>query len=97
MSQTKQLTKLALSEKTQELIELEHKYSAGGFQPLPAFFVEGKGAKLWVRESKGREELILGSTTQDVDGKEYIDFIAMFSAVNTGQCNPKIIMRSKLY
>lgn len=28
---------------------------------------------------------------QDVDGKEYLDFIAMFSAVNTGQCNPKIM------
>ncbi|RFU29300.1 hypothetical protein B7463_g7028, partial [Scytalidium lignicola] len=28
---------------------------------------------------------------QDVDGKEYIDFIAMFSAVNTGHCHPKIL------
>ncbi|OQV08963.1 hypothetical protein CLAIMM_13158 [Cladophialophora immunda] len=70
----KQLEKLVLSKKTEELLRLEHKYCAGGFQPLPAFFVEAKGAKLW-----------------DVDGKEYIDFIAMFSAVNTGHCNPKIM------
>jgi ornithine--oxo-acid transaminase len=45
----KQLKKLELSKKTLELVELEHKYTAGGFKPLPAFFVEGKGAKLWVR------------------------------------------------
>jgi 4-aminobutyrate aminotransferase-like enzyme len=29
--------------------------------------------------------------SQDVDGKEYIDFIVMLSAVNTGRCNPKIL------
>jgi 4-aminobutyrate aminotransferase-like enzyme len=28
--------------------------------------------------------------TQDVDGKRYIDFIGMFSAVNTGHCHPHI-------
>lgn len=28
--------------------------------------------------------------TQDVDGKEYIDFIGMFSVVNTGHCHPDI-------
>lgn len=46
----KQLTKFAISAKTQELIDLELKYCAGGFQPLPAFFVRGKGAKLWVSD-----------------------------------------------
>lgn len=45
----KQLQALALSKKTQELVALEHKYTAGGFKPMPAFFVEGKGARLWVR------------------------------------------------
>lgn len=44
----KQLKKLAISAKTQELIDLELKYCAGGFQPLPAFFVRGKGCRLWV-------------------------------------------------
>jgi len=28
---------------------------------------------------------------QDVDGKEYLDFTAMFSAVNAGHCNPRIM------
>lgn len=69
-----QLQALELSPRTQELVQLEHDYQAGAFRPLPAFFAEGKGAKLW-----------------DVDGKEYIDFIAMFSAVNTGHCNPYIL------
>jgi hypothetical protein len=50
----KQLQPLALSKKTQDLVELEHKYTAGGFKPMPAFFVEGKGAKLWVRSNKIR-------------------------------------------
>jgi hypothetical protein len=45
----KQLKTLELSKKTLELVELDHKYTAGGFKPLPAFFVERKGAKLWVR------------------------------------------------
>lgn len=30
------------------------------------------------------------SWSQDVDGKRYIDFIGMFSAVNTGHCHPDI-------
>lgn len=30
------------------------------------------------------------SGAQDVDGKEYIDFIGMFSAVNTGHCHSHI-------
>ena len=45
----KQLQTLELSKRTQQLVELEHKYTVGGFRPMPAFFVEGKGAKLWVR------------------------------------------------
>lgn len=44
----KQLTKFTISARTRELIDLELKYCAGGFQPRPAFFVRGKGAKLWV-------------------------------------------------
>lgn len=44
----KQLVRLALSKETERLVQLEHKHCVGGFQPLPAFFVEGKGAKLWV-------------------------------------------------
>jgi ornithine--oxo-acid transaminase len=27
----------------------------------------------------------------DVDGKEYIDFVAMYAACNTGHCNPRVM------
>jgi len=37
------------------------------------------------------ERLFLTPLPQDVDGKEYIDFIVMFSAVNTGHCHPRIM------
>ncbi|EXJ86204.1 hypothetical protein A1O1_06574 [Capronia coronata CBS 617.96] len=67
---------LELSPQTQKLLQLEQKYVAGGFEPVPAFFVKGKGSKLW-----------------DVDGKEYLDFIAMFSAVNQGHGHPYIAQR----
>lgn len=94
MTQTaKPLKKLEISAKTQELIDMELQYCAGGFQPLPAFFVRGKGCKLWVKSKARCQAVALDETDhwrQDVDGKEYLDFIAMFSAVNTGQCNPRI-------
>ncbi|KAK7422167.1 hypothetical protein QQZ08_009635 [Neonectria magnoliae] len=32
-----------------------------------------------------------GSTLVDVDGKELIDFICMFSATNLGHCHPKLV------
>ncbi|KAJ4196212.1 hypothetical protein NW759_016408 [Fusarium solani] len=32
-----------------------------------------------------------GSTLIDVDGKEIIDFICMFSAANLGHCYPKLV------
>ncbi|MCJ1385857.1 hypothetical protein MMC17_008981 [Xylographa soralifera] len=38
---------LELSEKTKELLEIENSFVVGGFSSLPAFFVRGKGAKLW--------------------------------------------------
>jgi len=41
---------LELSERTKELVRLERQYVAGGFEPVPAFFVRGKGSKLWVSE-----------------------------------------------
>ena len=39
---------LALTELTRELLHIEEQFAVGGFTPLPAFFVHGKGAKLWV-------------------------------------------------
>ncbi|RVX71674.1 hypothetical protein B0A52_03858 [Exophiala mesophila] len=70
---TKTLGTLALTEKTEALLQQERQYVRGGFEPGPAFFERAKGSKLW-----------------DVDGKEYIDFIAMFSSVNQGHGHPFI-------
>ncbi|KAJ5465477.1 hypothetical protein N7530_009264 [Penicillium desertorum] len=64
---------LTLSPRVKELLDLESRFTVGGFDPMPYFFEKGQGSLLW-----------------DVDGKEYIDFIGMFSAVNTGHCHPYI-------
>ncbi|KAB8255422.1 pyridoxal phosphate-dependent transferase [Aspergillus pseudonomiae] len=64
---------LKLSSRVKELLDLETRYTAGGFDPMPYFFEKAQGSLLW-----------------DVDGKRYIDFIGMFSAVNTGHCHPDI-------
>jgi len=48
MGTKKKLKPLALSQQTQDLLRLEHQYTAGGFKPLPAFIIEGKGCKVWV-------------------------------------------------
>ncbi|KAK7883373.1 hypothetical protein LTR67_011297 [Exophiala xenobiotica] len=70
------LPQLKLSLKTLQLLKQETEYSAGGFEPVPAFFAKAEGVRLW-----------------DVDGKEYLDFIAMFSAVNTGHRHPYILQK----
>ncbi|KAL2672132.1 hypothetical protein Neosp_012830 [[Neocosmospora] mangrovei] len=63
-----------ISSAAQELLQLEEKYSVGGFAPTPGFLVSGKG-----------------STLIDIDGKEIIDFVTMFSATNIGHGHPKLI------
>jgi len=55
-------------------IELEDKYGAHNYHPLPVVLERGEGVYLW-----------------DVDGKQYYDFLAAYSAVNQGHCHPKII------
>lgn len=40
---------LRMSEATQQLLDMEAQYTAGGFTPLPAFMDKGLGARLWVR------------------------------------------------
>ncbi|KAI5955381.1 CAR2 [Candida jiufengensis] len=54
--------------------ELEEKYSAHNYHPLPVVFTKAKGAHVW-----------------DPEGKEYLDFLSAYSAVNQGHCHPKII------
>ncbi|OFY83711.1 MAG: ornithine--oxo-acid transaminase [Bacteroidetes bacterium RIFCSPLOWO2_12_FULL_35_15] len=58
----------------QKAIELEDKYGAHNYHPLPVVLERGEGVFVW-----------------DVNGKQYFDFLAAYSAVNQGHCHPKII------
>jgi ornithine--oxo-acid transaminase len=55
-------------------MELEDKYGAHNYHPIPVVLSKGQGAKVW-----------------DIEGKEYLDFLSAYSAVNQGHCHPKII------
>ncbi|MES2593275.1 MAG: ornithine--oxo-acid transaminase [Bacteroidota bacterium] len=59
---------------SQEAIELEDKYGAHNYHPLPVVLERGEGVLVW-----------------DVEGKQYFDFLAAYSAVNQGHCHPKIV------
>lgn len=59
---------------SKETVELEEKYSAHNYHPLPVVFHKASGAHVW-----------------DPEGKEYLDFLSAYSAVNQGHCHPKII------
>lgn len=63
-----------LTEKSTKLIDLEHKYCAHNYHPLPVVLERGYQTRVW-----------------DVEGKEYLDFIAAYSALNQGHCHPHII------
>ena len=58
---------------SQQAIELEDKYGAHNYHPLPVVLERGEGVLVW-----------------DVEGKQYFDFLAAYSAVNQGHCHPKI-------
>ncbi len=60
--------------KSQQAIELEKKYGAHNYSPLPVVLERGEGIFVW-----------------DVEGKQYFDFLASYSAVNQGHCHPKIV------
>lgn len=64
----------SVSDRTRQLIELEERFGAHNYHPLPVVLERGKGVHLW-----------------DVDGKQYLDFLSGYSAVNQGHCHPKII------
>ena len=59
---------------SQEAIDLENKYGAHNYHPLPVVLSRGEGVYVW-----------------DVEGKQYYDFLAAYSAVNQGHCHPKIV------
>ncbi|KAF9780727.1 ornithine aminotransferase [Thelephora terrestris] len=56
------------------IIDLEHRYAAHNYHPLPIVFESAKGAKVW-----------------DPEGKEYIDMLSAYSAVNQGHCHPRLV------
>merc|ERR1719408_356229 len=56
------------------MIDLEDKFGAHNYHPLPVVLSKGSGTQVW-----------------DVDGKEYLDFLSAYSAMNQGHCHPKII------
>ncbi len=59
---------------SEKAIELEDKYGAHNYHPLPVVLERGEGVFVW-----------------DVEGKQYFDFLAAYSAVNQGHCHPKIV------
>jgi ornithine--oxo-acid transaminase len=64
----------SISDRTRHFIELEERWGAHNYHPLPVVLERGKGVHLW-----------------DVDGKQYLDFLSGYSAVNQGHCHPTII------
>lgn len=64
--------------RSQEYIDLENKFGAHNYHPLPVVLSRGSGAVVW-----------------DVEGKEYLDFLSAYSAVNQGHCHPHIIKALK--
>lgn len=63
-----------LSEKSRSFIELERKYGAYNYHPLPVVLERGYQTRVW-----------------DIEGREYLDFLAAYSAVNQGHCHPHIV------
>ena len=59
---------------SQQLFDLELKYGAHNYHPIPVVLSKGKGVHVW-----------------DVEGKQYLDFLSAYSAVNHGHCHPRII------
>ncbi|MFN9998210.1 MAG: aminotransferase class III-fold pyridoxal phosphate-dependent enzyme, partial [bacterium] len=65
----------SISDRTRQFIELEERWGAHNYHPLPVVLERGAGVHLW-----------------DVDGKQYLDFLSGYSAVNQGHCHPTIIV-----
>ncbi|HRI00224.1 MAG TPA: ornithine--oxo-acid transaminase [Saprospiraceae bacterium] len=63
-----------VSSLAQSYIQLEDRYGAHNYHPLPVVLDRAEGIYMW-----------------DVDGKQYMDFLSAYSAVNQGHCHPRII------
>jgi ornithine--oxo-acid transaminase len=67
-------TRFAEMTASEKAMELEARYGAHNYHPLPVVLSKGKGIYLWSPE-----------------GKQYLDFLSAYSAVNQGHCHPHII------
>jgi len=56
------------------VFDVESRYGAHNYHPIPVALAKGKGIFVW-----------------DVEGKQYYDFLAAYSAVNQGHCHPRIV------
>ena len=56
------------------LMDLEARFGAQNYKPLPVVLERGLGARVW-----------------DVDGREYLDFLSAYSAVNQGHAHPRLV------
>ncbi len=63
---------------TEYFIQLEDKFGAHNYHPIPVVIEKGQGIHVW-----------------DVEGKQYMDFLSAYSAVNQGHCHPQIIQALK--
>lgn len=59
---------------TDNHLELEQRFGATNYAPLPVVLSRGLGALVW-----------------DTEGREYLDCLAAYSAVNQGHCHPRIV------
>ena len=55
-------------------MDLEERFGAHNYHPLPVVLSRGEGVRVW-----------------DVEGKEYLDCLSAYSAVNQGHCHPRVI------
>lgn len=65
---------LTAPERSQHYLDLEDRFGAHNYHPIPVVLTRGRGSYLW-----------------DVEGKQYLDFLSAYSAVNQGHCHPKIL------
>src|SRR5699024_797844 len=63
---------------TDYIIEIDERYGANNYNPLPIVFSEAEGV-----------------IVKDPEGKEYIDMLSAYSAVNQGHRHPKIVKAVK--
>lgn len=57
-SSTVHRKQVVLSKASQHLLDIEAKYTAGGFTPLPGFFERALGSQLWVCAPPQRRRML---------------------------------------